>query len=171
LIFVTQNDVALQKAEKRYHQKPNATKPVATCSSSAGKLTNLIKTPTYPSLSPTLDHVTSLVVQSFAPDEELALFFSSDNVTQSQICGAWVEVLPMFVGGGVQDSALDLALKALAVSILARGPNPKASVLDGINAYVSALRPLQKAIQKAGNSFRGDLAAAIMCLLFAEVSF
>jgi hypothetical protein len=76
----------------------------------------------------------------------------------------------MLVGSAVQDSALDLALKALAVSILAQGPNPKASVLDGINAYVSALRPLQKAIQKEGNSFRGDLAAAIMCLLFAEVS-
>ncbi|OCK73910.1 hypothetical protein K432DRAFT_410311 [Lepidopterella palustris CBS 459.81] len=134
-----------------------------------GKSTKLITAPFYTSLLPSLDHITTFVVRSFAPDEELAFLFSTESTSQSRICGAWVEVLPMLVGNGVRNSALIPAVKALAVSILTRGPNRKASVLDGVHAHVSALRPLREAIHGAGNFFQGDLATAIMCLLLAEL--
>jgi hypothetical protein len=44
-------------------------------------------------MSITLDEITTVVIRSFAPEEDLALLRVSEHESASLICGAWIEVL------------------------------------------------------------------------------
>ncbi|KAK3392928.1 hypothetical protein B0H63DRAFT_456853 [Podospora didyma] len=118
-----------------------------------------------------VSHLMTLIIRSYVPEPELASLDSNSNgantYSQPRICGCWVEVLPNLIAKG-ETVALSSAVRAFAVSILSGGPMPIASLASGLEAYSVALRSLQRALRSACQ-FRDELAAAIMCILLAEL--
>lgn len=88
--------------------------------------------------------------------------------SQPRICGAWIETLPSLVGRG-QNDYLHSAIKALGVSILARGSGGLAPVSDAMEAQNLALHSLQRNIHHASTLYANEVAATIMCLFMSEV--
>ncbi|KAK0716947.1 hypothetical protein B0T26DRAFT_644673, partial [Lasiosphaeria miniovina] len=82
--------------------------------------------------------------------------------------GAWVEALPDLISNRT-DAALDAAVKAFALSILAGGPTRSVPIPAGLEAYGLALQSLRTALRSSTLRCPEQLAAAIMCLLLAEI--
>ncbi|KAH7119193.1 N-terminal fungal transcription regulatory domain-containing protein [Dactylonectria macrodidyma] len=126
-----------------------------------------------PGLAPTraicwpLRDVISFCVQNFAPASELPLLSDDPKVSQSRICGSWIEVLPELVGRG-ESNLLPLAIRALGASIAARGCDGWAPISDALEANCSALTTLQGALSRTRVSPSDELAAAVMCLFLSE---
>ncbi|KAH8800369.1 hypothetical protein F5884DRAFT_549580 [Xylogone sp. PMI_703] len=119
-------------------------------------------------LSWPLCDVISLCAQNFIPENELSLSSNTSSLSQSRICGTWIEVLPSLAGNGGNEY-LDSAIKALGISIVARGSEGRAPASDALEAQCSALQALQKNIKHASKSAFNELAAAIMCLFLSEM--
>jgi hypothetical protein len=112
-----------------------------------------------------LNHLITVIIRSYAPDSVVSSF--SGAPSQPRICGAWVEVLPELDGN---DETLSMAIAAFATSILDGGPTRRQSSNESFKAYGAALRALHHALRGAqGKRFPDELAAAVMCLLLAEV--
>lgn len=77
-------------------------------------------------------------------------------------------MLPDLVNNGAH-AAMASAIKAFAFSILVGGTNPRLDKTAAIEAYSSALRSVNEAIQAPHSSSAPELVAAVMCLLFAEM--
>jgi hypothetical protein len=122
-----------------------------------------------PELSVSLDEITTIVIRSFAPEEDFPLLRISEHESASLICGSWVEVLPMLAGRSRPDSPLVPSLRALATSALTRGPNRRATTAQGIAAYGAALQPVKATYGRGTAAFEPDLAVSIMLLLLTEV--
>ncbi|KAF3797949.1 hypothetical protein GCG54_00003848 [Colletotrichum gloeosporioides] len=119
-----------------------------------------------------LSDVLSLCVQNFVPANELGSMSSNSALSQSRICGAWVEVLPGLIGGdGRHDGPLSSAIKALGISLVARGPSGRAPVHEAIAAHSSALKAVGRLIPHANDDPNNydEISAAIMCLFLSEV--
>ncbi|RKK76051.1 hypothetical protein BFJ71_g17013 [Fusarium oxysporum] len=87
----------------------------------------------------------------------------------SRICGAWMEVLPSLLGNTANNNLLTPAIKALGVSIVARGHNGRAPIPDALQAQCVALRTLQGNIRHTSDSSFNALAASMMCLFLSEI--
>ncbi|KAK4211067.1 P-loop containing nucleoside triphosphate hydrolase protein [Rhypophila decipiens] len=85
-----------------------------------------------------------------------------------RVCGAWVEVLPDLLAGSTNKTLLN-AIEAFAVSILSGGPVPTVPLSAGLEAKTQALSSLQKALCTTGATYSDELAATVMCVLFAEL--
>ncbi|CAI0645867.1 unnamed protein product [Colletotrichum noveboracense] len=99
---------------------------------------------------------------------------SNSALSQSRICGAWVEVLPALVGAnGRHDGPLSSAIKALGISLIARGPSGRAPVHEAIAAHSSALKAVGRLIPHANDDPNkyDEISAAIMCLFLSEKFF
>ncbi|KAF4821120.1 hypothetical protein CGCSCA5_v003582 [Colletotrichum siamense] len=99
---------------------------------------------------------------------------SNSAFSQSRICGAWVEVLPGLVGAdGRHDGPLSSAIKALGISLIARGPSGRAPVHEAIAAHSSALKAVGRLIPHANDDPNNydEISAAIMCLFLSEKLF
>ncbi|KAK7447488.1 hypothetical protein Landi51_06844 [Colletotrichum acutatum] len=100
---------------------------------------------------------------------------STSKPSQSRICGAWVEVLPGLVGtdGRRHDGPLSSAIKALGISLMARGPKGRAPVHEAIAAHSSALKVVGCLIPHANDDPKNytEISAAIMCLFLSEKFF
>ncbi|KAF4890689.1 hypothetical protein CGCF415_v011885 [Colletotrichum fructicola] len=97
---------------------------------------------------------------------------SNSALSQSRICGAWVEVLPGLVGAdGRHDGPLSSAIKALGISLIARGPSGRAPVHEAIAAHSSALKAVGRLLPHANDDPNNydEISAAIMCLFLSEV--
>ncbi|KAH9240611.1 hypothetical protein K456DRAFT_1758677 [Colletotrichum gloeosporioides 23] len=119
-----------------------------------------------------LSDVLSLCVQNFVPANELGSMSSNSALSQSRICGAWVEVLPALVGAnGRHDGPLSSAIKALGISLIARGPSGRAPVHEAIAAHSSALKAVGRLIPHANDDPNkyDEISAAIMCLFLSEI--
>lgn len=83
-----------------------------------------------------------------------------------------MEVLPGIVGtDGRHDGPLSSAIKALGISLMARGPKGRAPVHEAIEAHSSALKAVGCLIPHANedpNNYT-EISAAIMCLFLSEV--
>lgn len=112
--------------------------------------------------------VISFCVQNFAPANELSLFAGNSRVPQFRVCGSWVQVLPE-LSGGREENPLPSAIKALGVSIAARGCSGWAPIPDVLRARSQALADLQDAIRRNTVASSNELAAAVMCLFLSEV--
>jgi len=66
-------------------------------------------------------------------------------------------------------AALASAVRAFAVSILSRGPKRSFSVSEGLEAYNQALVSVNEALRSPYSDFPAAIAAAVMCLLLAEL--
>ncbi|KAG7428974.1 putative AC transposase [Fusarium oxysporum f. sp. raphani] len=87
----------------------------------------------------------------------------------SRICGAWMEVLPSLLGNTANNNLLAPAIKALGVSIVARGHNGRAPIPDALQAQCVALHTLQGNICHTKDSSFNALAASMMCLFLSEI--
>ncbi|KAL3294851.1 n-terminal fungal transcription regulatory domain-containing protein, partial [Colletotrichum asianum] len=99
---------------------------------------------------------------------------SNSALSQSRICGAWVEVLPGLVGAdGRHDGPLSSAIKALGISLIARGPSGRAPVHEAIAAHSSALKAVGRLLPHANDDPNNydEISAAIMCLFLSEKFF
>jgi hypothetical protein len=119
-------------------------------------------------LSWPLRDIISLCAQNFIPASELCLSSSDPAITQSRICGSWVEVLPVLIDKGEKEY-LNLAIRAFGASILASGCDGRAPVSDAVEAQCLALHSLQESIHQASASSFSEVAATIMCLFLSEV--
>jgi hypothetical protein len=87
---------------------------------------------------------------------------------EPQICGAWVEVLPMLPCLAYDASVLSKATRALATLIGSQRRNPlRKCDVDSPQSYHDALHTLRGQIAAKGLSF--ELMPAIMCLALVEV--
>ncbi|KAH7123214.1 N-terminal fungal transcription regulatory domain-containing protein [Dactylonectria estremocensis] len=120
-------------------------------------------------LSWPLSDIISLCAQNFVPESELVLSSSNPAVSQSRICGSWIEVLPSLIEKEEHQYLLHSAIKALGVSILARGRDGRAPVSDALEAQGGALQALQDAIRHCAAPCFNALAAAMMCLYISEI--
>ncbi|KAK1713018.1 hypothetical protein BDP67DRAFT_403439 [Colletotrichum lupini] len=121
-----------------------------------------------------LGDVLSMCIQNFVPANELGSMSSTSKPSQSRICGAWVEVLPGIVGtDGRHDGPLSSAIKALGISLMARGPKGRAPVHEAIEAHSSALKAVGCLIPRANDDPNNytEISAAIMCLFLSEKFF
>jgi hypothetical protein len=117
--------------------------------------------------APPLDDLILTIIDNYVPETD-ALKLISSVEPSPRICGAWVEVLPELVGNDT-DKALDAAIRAFAMSILSRGPKPSFPVSAGLEAYDRALISVNAALRSPYSDFPVVIAAAVMCLLLAEV--
>ena len=128
-----------------------------------------------PSLSLHLDGrdtLTTFIVENYISEVEIqSLSFSKGAVkTPSQICGAWIEALPVLCGRKEQSETLILAMKALALAILDRGSQKQTSQPEYGDMYCTALKSLRTGISKSSRNMYEEFAAASMCLTLLEVS-
>lgn len=121
-----------------------------------------------------MSDVVSLCVQNFVPENETALISpSGQRRSQSRICGAWVEVLPGLLDacGGGRCEALPSAVRALGMTLIARGRYARVPVAEAIEAHCLAIRNLHRELGAAGAlACDGRLVASVMCLFLSEVS-
>ena len=119
-------------------------------------------------LSWPLRDIVSLCAQNFVPFDSLT---TRTNVTLDvpRICGAWIEVLPSFLGDAACEAFLSPAIKAFAMSILARGAGGLAPASDAFEAQGKALRQLRIALSSKNQSLFDMQATAMMCLFLSEV--
>jgi hypothetical protein len=109
------------------------------------------------------------IIDNYVPESDATPSASSVEPAP-RICGSWVEVLPELVGNDT-DSALASAVRAFAVSILSAGPTPRSTVSDGLEAYNQALVSVNNALAAPHSAFPVGIAAAVMCLLLAEIFY
>jgi hypothetical protein len=119
-------------------------------------------------LSWPLCDIISLCAQNFVPAMELNQSSSDLTISRSRICGAWIEVLPALVGRG-EAEYFNSAVKALGVSIAARGRDGRAPLSDALEAQCLALQLLREKIHTCSTSSFNEVAAATMCLFLSEV--
>ncbi|KAL7795951.1 N-terminal fungal transcription regulatory domain-containing protein [Trichoderma ceciliae] len=116
--------------------------------------------------------IISLVVQNFSPTmlSSTSAFMNWDVDIYPRVCGAWIELLPVLSMTRRYEMALSSSVKALGVSILARGRNGIAPISDALAAHCSALHSLHDSLHHIEHTSDSDvLAVAIMCLLISEL--
>ncbi|KAL7808182.1 N-terminal fungal transcription regulatory domain-containing protein [Trichoderma gracile] len=125
-----------------------------------------------PSLAWPFQDVISLVVQNFSPAvlSSDSAFMNWDIDIHPRVCGAWIELLPVLSLTRRYEMALSWSVKALGVSILARGRNGIAPISDALTAHCSALHALHVSLHHISHTADSDvLAVAIMCLMISEL--
>ncbi|KAK3902462.1 P-loop containing nucleoside triphosphate hydrolase protein [Staphylotrichum tortipilum] len=111
----------------------------------------------------------STIIDNYAPEPDAAKLRSSAAELAPRICGSWVEVLPELVNDESDNTALASAIRAFAVTILSKGPNGSLPVAEGVEAYNQALVSVNSALGSRYSDFPVTIAAAVMCLLLAEM--
>ncbi|KAH0492268.1 hypothetical protein TgHK011_007229 [Trichoderma gracile] len=125
-----------------------------------------------PSLAWPFQDIISLVVQNFSPAvlSSNSAFMNWDIDIHPRVCGAWIELLPVLSLTRRYEMALSSSVKALGVSILARGRNGIAPISDALTAHCSALHALHVSLHHISHTADSDvLAVAIMCLMISEL--
>ncbi|KAL2262299.1 hypothetical protein VTK26DRAFT_1803 [Humicola hyalothermophila] len=107
------------------------------------------------------------IASSYVPEPE-PIACANSVEPSPRICGSWVEVLPDLVDNDT-NTALASAIKAFAVAILSRGPKPSTPEKAALEAYTEALASVNSALRSSYDSFPVEIAAAVMCLLLAEL--
>jgi hypothetical protein len=117
-----------------------------------------------------LDDVVSLIFQQYVPDQEISLMSPGSDISQSRICGCWIEVLPALVAGREKNEVvLSAATRTLCISILNKDSAQRGLSLDFTEAYCSALSLLRRGLPASQGSLYAEFVAASMCLTLAEV--
>ncbi|KAH7131061.1 N-terminal fungal transcription regulatory domain-containing protein [Dactylonectria macrodidyma] len=151
------------KRIKPANKSPNIAHAAATQVITPQNSTSVTRALSWP-----LSDIVSLCAQNFVPESELVLSSSNPTISQSRICGSWIEVLPSLIEKAEHRDLLSSAIKALGVSIVARGRDGRAPVSDALEAQGRALQALQDAIRHCAAPSFNALAAAMMCLYLSE---
>ncbi|KAH8667685.1 hypothetical protein BGZ61DRAFT_461053 [Ilyonectria robusta] len=156
-------------SERKGIQTKRRNKPAKKPHASTQPIFNHSPTTISRTLSWPLSDIISLCAQNFVPECELVFASSNPAVSQSRICGSWIEVLPSLIQKEEHQHLLSLAIKALGVSIVARGSDGRAPVSDALEAQCGALHALRDTIRHYTSSSFNALAAAMMCLYLSEM--
>lgn len=119
------------------------------------------------------DALTAFIVANYVSEDELSdLPLSKSDVTfGSQICGSWVEVLPVLCARKEQSGILPLAMKAFALSMVESRSKDEPAKSEYVKAYGLALNSISDGLSKSQcNNYHEEFAAASMCLTLSEVS-
>jgi hypothetical protein len=125
-----------------------------------------VKPVTTPEALPLRDLIAA-IIDNYVPESGAAIACGSVEPSP-RICGSWVEILPDIAGNDA-DTALASAIRAFAVTILSRGPKQRFPISEGLEAYNQALVAINDALQSPYSDFPVAIAAAVMCLLLAEL--
>jgi hypothetical protein len=92
------------------------------------------------------------------------------NVYHNQICGGWVEVLPLVTETAQNKPFLASAIKTMSTALHAVGETTEETQNRIFAMYGSSLRQMSKALEEAHGVFRYEHCIAIMCLSATNVS-
>ena len=107
------------------------------------------------------------IVQHYAP-----IVINSpgeDSLSHNQICGAWVDVLPLVARTRRSDQPLVSAIQTLATAL--RHHDVKGDVFQPkiLEMYCKSLEHMGRALAEAQGTFHVEQCAAIMCLAVTDV--
>lgn len=108
------------------------------------------------------------IIQHFAASSSEAP--AEFNVYHNQICGGWVEVLPLVTETAKEKPFLASAIKTMSTALQIIGQTPDESKTPMLAMYGASLRQMSKALQEAHGVFRYEHCIAIMCLSATNVS-
>jgi hypothetical protein len=107
-----------------------------------------------------------MILACFRPREQQIL--PTFDLTASQVCGAWVEILPNLMTLARSGELISSATKALGMVIYYRGPLGSVKNLRSLEAYNESLQQLKRALMSS-KGFKVETAVAIACLAMVEV--
>ncbi|KAH7009152.1 hypothetical protein B0J12DRAFT_691816 [Macrophomina phaseolina] len=108
-----------------------------------------------------------IIVQHYAPINSNAP--AESNPLHNQICGAWVEVLPLVSVGIRKKQFLLSAIKTLATTLRHHKLGNKLCQPQILNMYCDSLGLMRKALEEARGAFHIEHSAAIMCLAVTDI--
>lgn len=108
------------------------------------------------------------IVQHYAPINSNAP--AESNPFHNQICGAWVEVLPLLSATERNKQFLLSAIKTLATALRHYNLGNELYQPQILEMYCNSLGYMGKALQEARGAFQIEHGAAIMCLTVTDVS-
>jgi hypothetical protein len=116
-----------------------------------------------------LEEDIQVIVQYFTPVDgtgpaELSLY-------HDQICGVWVEMIPILPKTGRDKQYFTSAIKTLATSLRRHGFESRRCEPDMLEMYGESLGHLGKVLGGAQGLFEVELGVAILCLAVADVSY
>lgn len=111
----------------------------------------------------------SLILRNFAPLGETESGVGNSYLYSPRICGSWVTALPELTTDVTRHFAgcLDSAVSTLALSITAHRSQEDLFQVASIQ-YESSIHHLVRNLAVAGNIYRNELVAAVMCLALSE---
>ncbi|PSN68580.1 hypothetical protein BS50DRAFT_663178 [Corynespora cassiicola Philippines] len=116
--------------------------------------------------SATPDEFAAVIVSCFALKDQVNL--SHSDLSTSQVCGAWVGLVPRLVARANSGELICLAAKAFGAAILDRNQGGT-SAFRSKETYVAALRKLNGTLLARKSPFSLETAASIACLAMAEL--
>jgi hypothetical protein len=107
------------------------------------------------------------ILQHYAPIVVSTL--GETVLSRNQICGGWVDILPLVVTTRRSDQPLVSAIKTLATAL--RHHDIREDVFQPriLEMYCESLRHMSKALAEAQGVFQVEHCAAIMCLAVTDV--
>ena len=109
-----------------------------------------------------------VIVQNYTPVNSNAP--AESNPFHNQICGAWVEVLPLLSATKGNKQFLLSAIKTLATALRHHNLGNELHQPQILEMYCNSLGQMGKALEEAKGAFQIEHGAAIMCLAVADVS-
>ncbi|KAJ4357426.1 uncharacterized protein N0V89_002001 [Didymosphaeria variabile] len=107
-----------------------------------------------------------VIIQNYAPIN--SNIPAESNSHHNQICGAWVEVLPLLSVGIRNRQFLFSAIKTLATALRHHKLGNKLSQPQIFEMYSDSLRLMGKALEEARGAFLIEHSAAILCLAVTD---
>lgn len=108
------------------------------------------------------------ILQHYAPVESNAP--AESNPFHNQICGAWVEVLPLLSATRRNKPFLLSAIKTLAAALRHWNIGNELGEPQILEMYGASLARMGKALEEAQYGFQVEHSIAIMCLAVTDVS-
>jgi hypothetical protein len=108
------------------------------------------------------------IVEQYAPINSSTP--AESNPWHNQICGAWVEALPLLFSKGQIEQFLSAAIAAFATALRHYCLGAEIFQPKTLEAYCKSLRLVGSALRKAHGNLGVGHSTAIMCLAVTEVS-
>ncbi|KAF2798721.1 hypothetical protein K505DRAFT_296009 [Melanomma pulvis-pyrius CBS 109.77] len=115
----------------------------------------------------TSEEYTAVILRCFVPRDKQRL--SSHDWSTSQVCGAWVDILPRLVDRARSEKLVSSAVRAFGSAILDRNSLGENKNFRSLEAYNSTLQQLRVALALPKPFFGIEEAAAIICLAMVEL--
>ncbi|CBY02475.1 predicted protein [Plenodomus lingam JN3] len=175
-VFIPYKVTTLQKSSRK--GRTNKRSSEAAASTTGSKTRNVERTvagqppPSQicrPVDSATPQEFTAVVLSCFIPKYQQGP--PTFDLSTSQVCGAWVGILPGLVArvGSGSRKLLYLATQAFAASILDSSTQAKSKSFHSQEAYHNTLQRLNKELVSMKSFFSVETAAAIVCLAMVEL--
>jgi hypothetical protein len=108
------------------------------------------------------------IMQYYGPNNNSAP--GESNPFQNQICGAWVEALPLLSVTKRNKQFLLSAIRTMATALRYYNLGDELSQPQIVEMYCDSLGHMGKALEEARGAFQIEHSAAIMCLAATDVS-